>query len=122
MESLGGGGCRRAGPSSGAASRRTWELSWPFVYSVGPFICSIVRSPLMYPEDVRSALTALSWQRIIAALGLTGASYILLILYDLLALRHMRKTLPLHRVALASFTSYAFTHRFGFGSLMHATI
>ena len=74
------------------------------------------------PEDVRSALTALSWQRIIAALGLTGASYILLILYDLLALRHMRKTLPLHRVALASFTSYAFTHSFGFGSLMHATI
>jgi uncharacterized membrane protein YbhN (UPF0104 family) len=39
-----------------------------------------------------------------------------------LALRHMRKTLPIGRVALASFTSYAFTHSFGFGSLMHATI
>ena len=74
------------------------------------------------PEDVRTALTVLSWQRIIAALGLTGASYTLLILYDVLALRHMRKTLPLHRVALASFTSYAFTHSFGFGSLMHETI
>ena len=43
-------------------------------------------------------------------------------LYDALALRHMRKTLPFGRVALASFTSYAFTHSFGFGSLMHATI
>jgi phosphatidylglycerol lysyltransferase len=74
------------------------------------------------PQDVRTAVTALSWERIIAALGLTGASYTLLILYDLLALRHMHKTLPFRRVALASFTSYAFTHSFGFGSLMHATI
>ena len=74
------------------------------------------------PEDVRTALTALSWQRIIAALGLTAASYILLISYDALALRHIHKTLPFRRVALASFTSYAFTHSFGFGSLMHATI
>ena len=74
------------------------------------------------PDDVRRALNALSWQRIVAALGLTGASYVLLIFYDVLALRHMRKALPFHRVALASFTSYAFTHNFGFGSLMHATI
>jgi len=74
------------------------------------------------PEDVRNALAALSWQRIIAAFGLTAASYVLLMFYDALALRHMRKALPFGRVALASFTSYAFTHSFGFGSLMHATI
>jgi phosphatidylglycerol lysyltransferase len=74
------------------------------------------------PKDVRKALTALSWERIIAALGLTAASYVLLMSYDALALRHIRKTLPFRRVALASFTSYAFTHSFGFGSLMHATI
>jgi phosphatidylglycerol lysyltransferase len=74
------------------------------------------------PDDVRKALAALSWQQIVAALGLTGASYVLLMLYDTLALRHIRKTLPFCRVALASFTSYAFTHSFGFGSLMHATI
>jgi phosphatidylglycerol lysyltransferase len=74
------------------------------------------------PEGVRKALTALSWERIIAALGLTAASYVLLMSYDALALRHIRKTLPFRRVALASFTSYAFTHSFGFGSLMHATI
>jgi phosphatidylglycerol lysyltransferase len=74
------------------------------------------------PEDVRKALAALSWQRIIAAFGLTAASYILLTFYDALALRHMRKALPFGRVALTSFTSYAFTHSFGFGSLMHATI
>ena len=43
-------------------------------------------------------------------------------LYDALALRHLRKALPFGRVALASFTSYAFTHSFGFGSILHATI
>ena len=51
-----------------------------------------------------------------------AASYVLLMFYDALALRHIRKTLPFGRVAMASFTSYAFTHSFGFGSLMHATI
>jgi len=55
-------------------------------------------------------------------LGLTAASYVLLMSYDALALHHIRKTLPFRRVALASFTSYAFAHSFGFGSLMHATI
>ena len=75
-----------------------------------------------HAEDVRRALAALSWERIGAALGLTGSSYFLLMLYDLLALRHLRKTLPFGRVALASFTSYAFTHSFGFGSILHATI
>jgi hypothetical protein len=70
-----------------------------------------------HAEDVRRALAALSWARIGAALGLTGASYLLLMLYDALALRHLRKALPFARVALASFTSYAFTHSFGFGSI-----
>src|ERR1700745_2510577 len=55
------------------------------------------------PEDVRKALTALSWERIIAALGLTTASYVLLMSYDALALRHIRKMLPFRRVALAAF-------------------
>ena len=75
-----------------------------------------------HAADVERALAALSWARIGAALGLTGASYLLLMLYDALALRHLRKTLPFRRVALASFTSYAFTHSFGFGSILHATI
>ena len=89
---------------------------------MAPFICSLIRFPPIILEDVRKAFAALSWQRIVVAFGLTAASYIPLMFYDALALRHMRKTLPFGRVALASFTSYAFTHSFGFGSLMHATI
>jgi hypothetical protein len=71
------------------------------------------------PEDVRKAITALSWQRIIAALGLTAASYILLISYDALALRHIHKTLPFRRVAQAS---GVFTLVWNFGSSLFISV
>jgi hypothetical protein len=45
-------------------------------------------------------------------------SYLLLTLYDVLALRHIGRTLPYRGVALASFTGYAFSHTLGFGSLI----
>jgi phosphatidylglycerol lysyltransferase len=119
----------RLGRWPSSSRRFRWHRFAPYVGTVlalslfGAALYLLHRQVAAYdPEDVRKALTALSWQRIIAALGLTGASYFLLIFYDALALRHIRKTLPFRRVALASFTSYAFTHSFGFGSLMHATI
>src|SRR4029077_16957659 len=111
---------RGLGRWSSASRRSLWRRFAPYLGTVlalslfGGALYLLHRQVAAYdPEDVRKALTALSWQRIIAAFGLTGASYILLIFYDALALRHMRKTLPFRRVALASFTSYAFTHSFG---------
>jgi phosphatidylglycerol lysyltransferase len=53
---------------------------------------------------------------------LAVASYLLLTLYDMLALRHIGRTLPYRRVALASFTGYAFSHTLGFGSLIGPSI
>ena len=113
-----------------ASSRRSaWRRIAPYLGSglalllFGGALYLLHRQVAAYhAEDVRRALATLSWERIGAALGLTGASYSLLMLYDALALRHLRKTLPFGRVALASFTSYAFTHSFGFGSILHATI
>ncbi len=40
----------------------------------------------------------------------------------MLALRHIGRTLPYGRVALASFTAYAFSHTLGFGSLIGPSI
>jgi phosphatidylglycerol lysyltransferase len=120
---------RMLGRGSSPSRRSRWRRVAPYLGTVlalslfGAALYLLHRQVTAYnPEDVRRALASLSWQQIIAALGLTGASYILLMLYDALALGHMRKTLPWCRVALASFTSYAFTHNFGFGSLLHATI
>ena len=120
---------RTPGRWSSSSRHSLWRRFAPYLGTVlalslfGGALYLLHRQVAAYdPEDVRKAVTALSWQRIIAALGLTAASYILLMSYDALALRHIHKTLPFRRVALASFTSYAFTHSFGFGSLMHATI
>src|ERR1041384_8434651 len=74
------------------------------------------------PNEVRKALRTLpAWQPF-AALGLVAASYWLLTLYDVLALRHVGRTLPYGGVALASFTAYAFSHAVGFGSIIGPSI
>src|SRR5213082_1278932 len=74
------------------------------------------------PSEVRRALRTLQAWQPFAALGLAAASYLLLTLYDVLALRHVGRTLPYRRVALASFTAYAFSHALGFGSIIGPSI
>src|SRR6202030_2031357 len=74
------------------------------------------------PSEVRRALRTLQAWQPFAALGLAAASYLLLTLYDVLALRHIGRTLPYASVALASFTGYAFSHTLGFGSLIGPSI
>ena len=68
-------------------------------------------------HDVRTALHALQPWQIGAALGLTAASYLLLTLYDVLALRIISKPLPWRIAALASFTSYTLSHNLGLSLL-----
>ena len=74
------------------------------------------------PSEVRRALRALQAWQPFAALGLAAASYVLLTLYDVLALRHIGRTLPYRRVALASFTGYAFSHALGFASVIGPSV
>jgi phosphatidylglycerol lysyltransferase len=74
------------------------------------------------PSEVRRALRTLpAWQPF-AALGLAAVSYLLLTLYDVLALRHVGRTVPYRHIALASFTGYAFSHALGFGSIIGPSI
>jgi phosphatidylglycerol lysyltransferase len=74
------------------------------------------------PSEVRRALRTLQAWQPFAALGLVAASYLLLTLYDVLALRHIGRTLPYLRVALASFTAYAFSHALGFASVIGPSV
>src|SRR6202047_478850 len=74
------------------------------------------------PSEVRRALRTLQAWQPFAALGLAAASYLLLTLYDVLALRHIGRTLPYRHVALAAFTGYAFSHALGFGSVIGPAI
>ena len=64
-------------------------------------------------HDVRASLHELKGWQWQAALGLTCASYLLLTLYDVLALRIIGRPLPWRTAALASFTSYTLSHNLG---------
>lgn len=55
--------------------------------------------------------------RLTMAVLLTIASYITLIGYDVLALRVIGRRVGLRTTALASFTSYVFSHNFGFATV-----
>lgn len=54
--------------------------------------------------------SALAW-----SFGLTVASYLVLTLYDVLALRHIGKRVPYPHVAFASFVGYSFSQNVGLG-------
>jgi phosphatidylglycerol lysyltransferase len=68
-------------------------------------------------RDVRHAFHAIGAWQIAAALAMTVASYLMLTLYDVLALRIIGRPLPYRTAALASFTSYTLSHNLGFALL-----
>jgi uncharacterized membrane protein YbhN (UPF0104 family) len=71
--------------------------------------------------DIRTALSRISWPRLFAAVAVTAVSYGVLTGYDVVALRIVGKRVRYARAALASFTSYVFSHNFGFALLTGGT-
>jgi uncharacterized membrane protein YbhN (UPF0104 family) len=65
------------------------------------------------PRDLLVHLAALPASRLLAAAGLTVASYVLLTGYDFLALWYVGRPLRVRDVAYASFTSFAFSNSIG---------
>lgn len=63
------------------------------------------------------SLGDISRGRLILALMLTMASYVLLTGYDVLALRYIRRPLPYGKIALASFLGYVFSYNVGLSIL-----
>jgi phosphatidylglycerol lysyltransferase len=65
-------------------------------------------------QQIRDALANIPWWHIVAASVLTVLNYAILVGYDWLAVRWVgEKDLPLRKIALASFTGYAFSYNFG---------
>lgn len=69
------------------------------------------------PGAIRAAIADLQGWRIAAAMAFTILSYLVLTLYDLLALRIIGRPLPYRTAALASFTSYALSNNLGLSVL-----
>lgn len=71
--------------------------------------------------DIRGAIDRIGTARLLASLGLTVVSYIVLTGYDVVSLRIIGRRVRYPRAALASFTSYIFSHNFGFAALTGGT-
>jgi len=67
--------------------------------------------------DVVGHLQAIPVRQLALALLLTGAGYLALTGYDLLAFRWIGRALALRRIALASFVAYVFSHNVGLSFL-----
>ncbi|MDD5722516.1 MAG: bifunctional lysylphosphatidylglycerol flippase/synthetase MprF [Syntrophales bacterium] len=64
-------------------------------------------------SDILHHLHAIPGRSIVLAITLTTLSYLIMTFYDALALRYLRHPLPYRRIALASFTGYAFSNNLG---------
>lgn len=71
---------------------------------------------------VLAALTRLDGDRLTVAALFTAASYGMLTVVDLLAVRYSGRTLPYRHVALASFTALSIGHSLGFAALSSGAV
>lgn len=120
-------GSEPAAPEPGATSRTAVLVR----YGTGLLILALLAGALLIlsrwlehtsVEDIRQAIRRIDARQLTLAIAAAAVSYWLLTLYDLLALRHLRRAVPYRWVAFTAFTSYAFSHSLGFASIIGATV
>lgn len=72
--------------------------------------------------DVIAALGNVPPGNVVASLGLVALSYFFLTGYDVLGLHYLGRRMPYSRIALGSFTSYAFANNLGFALLTGGSV
>ena len=100
--------------------KQTWQRIWRWA---GPALVLIVLAgalTLLYKtlhkyhyHEIKESLAKIPHWRLAACLGLTVLNYLLLVGYDLIAIRSIGHPLPLRKVALASFTGFVTSYNFG---------
>jgi phosphatidylglycerol lysyltransferase len=73
-------------------------------------------------RDVSAEIRNLPWSRIVLALFFTVMSYLLLTLYDTLAVRQVGGQVPYPKIALTSFIAYTFSNTLGFALLTGTSV
>jgi uncharacterized membrane protein YbhN (UPF0104 family) len=77
-------------------------------------VCLLFQQVRQYSlAEIREAVLRVPKYQIVLSCILTAISYIVLMGYDLLAIKSVAHPLPLRRVALASFTGFATSYNFG---------
>jgi len=103
--------------TANAPARRGWLHALPALAVLAVFVIALVALHRMAGEihlrDVLASAANLQPMMLAGALALAAASYGVLTLYDVLALRHVGQRLPYPQVALTSFVAWALGHNVG---------
>jgi uncharacterized membrane protein YbhN (UPF0104 family) len=75
-----------------------------------------------HPREVLMHLNQIPNASLILAIALVGVNYGVLSVYDVLAVRYIRHSLPLQKTALVGFISYAISNSIGFALLSGSAI
>lgn len=73
-------------------------------------------------HDILFYMAGLPDQQLVLAICCTGLSYAIMIGYDLLAMRYIRRSLPVIHVGFAAFVSYAFSNTIGLSLLTSGSV
>lgn len=105
------------------------RLNWRFVGVVASLALIAVALAALHNilaetrlADVLTRFRATSPLAVLIALLCTVGSYLVLTVYDVLGLRHIGKPQPYAKAALASFTSYTFSHNIGLSLITGGSI
>ncbi|HYL04301.1 MAG TPA: bifunctional lysylphosphatidylglycerol flippase/synthetase MprF [Steroidobacteraceae bacterium] len=102
---------------SGPAERYDWRWLGPLaalLVFVGVVLILHHQLARLHPRLVLDRLHAIPRHQVLAALVFAAASYWLLSVYDLLALRYLRRVIAYPRILFTSFIAYSFGHTLGF--------
>jgi phosphatidylglycerol lysyltransferase len=112
-------------PEDGGEQRSLWAWVGPLAALVVFTIVVVVLHRQLAHLHVKSVLAhlhAIPRRQVLAALGFTALSYLLLSTYEVLALSYLRRQIPLGRILFTSFIAYSFGHTIGFPAFTGAAI
>ncbi len=108
------------------------EHRYSYIHSFLPFVALVLFLAALWVlhdalrqvqyHHILAKLKSIPTSQILAALGLTVLSYLVMTGYDLLAISYVRHPLATKKVALASFISYAFSNTIGLSLFTSASI
>jgi phosphatidylglycerol lysyltransferase len=107
-------------------ARRGWAAWLPPALGLLLFVAALFAIHRALSEhsfrEIAGRLGEIPRGAVLRALLLSALGYLALTGYDALALRHIGRSLPYRRTALASFTNYAFSHNLGFPLLTGGSV
>ncbi len=98
---------------------------WPFFGAVLFVVAAVVlwrELHHLHLHDILGRIRQMQRGRVLAAAGLTLASYLVMTGYDALALRYIGRRLSYARTAAASMIGYAFSNNIGFAMIAGASV